>query len=113
MNSFESFMVDIMIPITYVLFAVATIFALFVGPIMSAIANPKGLVRGAIALVVLIVVFGIAWSVSSDAVTPMYVNKNISPSVSKLVEGGLNMFYILFVVAIVAAVYSEISKIFK
>lgn len=110
---FVSFMVDVMLPISYILFAVAIVLALLVGPVMSILANPRGVVRGGVALAAMAIVFGVSWAMASDVLTPMYINKNISATVSKLIEGGLNTFYVMFAVSLVGIVVSEITKLFK
>ncbi len=71
---------------------------------------------GALAGIVLILVIALVsyYGLASDVVEPHWgTDEDITASTSKLVGGGIYMFYILGGLALVAIVYTEISKIIK
>lgn len=112
--SFEEAMVDYVLPFSYLLIIVAVLLALVFGVIMSAMSNPKGMVRGLIAIVLLAVVFAIGYSIAGDEMKPFYQDFGVlTPGGSKMVGGGLMTFYILFAIAAVGIIFTEISKAFK
>ena len=111
----EEFMSGPALYIMYVLFAVAAIGAI-VGPIITSLSDPKALIKPAIAVVVLLILFGIGYSMAGDET---YVVKNgtdeitIGSDISKKVGGALTMLYILGFIAVASVVFNEVSKIFK
>lgn len=83
-------------------------------PVLHAIRNPKELAKSGIALGSLLVIFFIAYSVAGGEVTPKYVSLGVSTEFSsKLIGAGLTMFFIVFVIAVIGMIYSEISKSLK
>lgn len=95
--------------ICYILFAVATLAAV-VFPIIQLIQNPKNAKGALVGVGVLVVVVGISYALAGDN-NPS--NMEITASTAKNVGTGLYAFYLLAAVAIVAVVYSEVSKFFK
>ena len=108
----EQDFVDIMMIIAYALLGLAVL-AVIILPIINAVGNPKSLVSGAIGLVVILVVFGIGYSIASAEVTATYSKFGIDAGLSKYVGGIISTTYILVVIAIVGIAYTEISKIFS
>ena len=112
--SFEEVMVDMVLPLSYWLIGAAVLLALVFGVVVSIMSNPKGMVRSVIAIVLLAIVFGIGYSIAGDEMKPFYPEFGVmDASDSKLIGGGLMTFYILFAVAAVGIVFTEISKAFK
>jgi hypothetical protein len=112
--SFEEAMVDYVLPLSYWLIGAAVILALVMGIAVSVMSNPKGMMRSLIAIVLLAIVFGIGYSIAGDEMKPFYQEFGVeTPGDSKLVGGGLMTFYILFAIAAVGIVFTEISKAFK
>ena len=62
---------------------------------------------------VLVVLFGVAYVLSSSAVTNSWVARGITEGVSKMVGAGLIMFYMVMTIAVLGLIYSEVSKAFK
>ncbi|MCF8465413.1 MAG: hypothetical protein K9G41_11255 [Flavobacteriales bacterium] len=103
------FMTNYGIIICYILLAVAVLAAV-VFPIIQLIQNPKGAKGALIGVGALVLVLGISYALSSDAVPG---NLEITPEGAKQVDTGLFAFYILSAVAVIALVYSEVAKLFK
>ncbi len=108
----ESGIINIGLFVTYILIGIAVI-SVVVLPLIKALDDPKTLVGTAIGLAVLLVLFGIAYALSSDEVLPKYVAQDVGPGISKFVGGLLITMYLLFGGAIVGIVFTEISKAFK
>lgn len=93
----------------YILLAVAVVTAIGF-PILDVIKNPKGAKGALIGIGAIVVVFGISYTLGSE-VNPSKIE--ISGGTARLVDTGLFAFYILSIVAIIATIYAEVSKIFK
>lgn len=96
----------------YVLIILGILLAIVL-PLISAFSNPRSLVGGAVGIVAIVVVFFIGWSLSGNEVLPTYTDNNITEASSKFIGGALITMYILISLAIIAIVFSEISKIFR
>jgi hypothetical protein len=108
----EVFVSEFGLYISYALFAVGVLLAV-VMPLIKAFDEPKKLVKAGIGLGGLLVVFLISWAIAGNEVTTMYTTKGVDVGLSKLVGGVLTMMYLLMGIAIVAIVYTEITKAFK
>ncbi len=105
--------IDISIKFTYVLLGFATITAL-VMPLFQAIKDdPKSLIKSAIGLGTLVLIYFIGYAIAGDEVTPKYVEFNVDSSISKMVGGILIAMYILMFTAVAGIFYSEIKNIIK
>lgn len=82
-------------------------------PAVNALKNPKDLAKSGMAVGALVVVFLIAYGLSGSEVTAKYTAQGIGESSSKLIGAGLTMFYIVFFVALLGIVFSEINKALK
>lgn len=113
---FGGIMANYGIGLTYVLLGVAVVGAVL-SSILGTVRNPGGIKQAAIGIGAFIVVFGIAYVLASEDIPQTSLNpeemEKITGSVSRNVGTGLIAFYILFLAAIAATVYSEISKLFK
>lgn len=102
--------------VAYILIGIAALGALL-GSIIGMLRNPGGIKQMLIGLGGLIVVVGIAYMLANDVIPKTTLSPEdlaeITPATAKNVGTGLIAFYILFFVAIAAAVYSEVSRIFK
>lgn len=105
-------MIDAGLYICYLLMLLA-IGATIILPLMHAIKSPGTLVKSGISLVVLLVIFLIAYTFSGNEVTPKFALLGVGENSSKLIGAGLIMFYITFFIAIIGLVYSEINKALK
>lgn len=82
-------------------------------PLINSLSNPKSLLKSAIGVVALLVLFLIAWSISGNEVTNTYVNFGVDATGSKLVGGCLILMWILVFIALIGVVVSEINKAIK
>lgn len=105
-------MVDFGLYFMYGLIAIAAISAV-VFPVLQAVKDPKGLMRSAVGVLVLVVVFVICYALSEGDTNTKYTALGVGAGGSKLVGAGLLCFYIALVAAIVGIVYSEVVKAFK
>ncbi|MFZ9982025.1 MAG: hypothetical protein ACO3FI_08350 [Cyclobacteriaceae bacterium] len=63
--------------------------------------------------ILLLIIFGLSYFLSGSELSSSAVANGITESSSKLIGGGLTMFYILFFLAILGLIYSEINKALK
>jgi hypothetical protein len=96
----------------YLLFALGAITAI-VFPIINMAKNPSGAKSALIGVGALVFVFVIPYAVGGDEMTPKYEKFIDGPEASKRVSMGLIAFYILAIGAIVATIFSGVSKLFK
>lgn len=82
-------------------------------PLINALKSPKDLAKSAMGVGALVVIFIIAFGLSGSEVTAKYTAQGIGESSSKMIGAGLTMFYIVFFIAILGIVYSEINKALK
>lgn len=104
----ENFIVNFGLILSYIMIGIA-ILAAIIFPVVFLVQDPlkaKGSLLGMLGLAVL---FVISYFISGNE---LYTGLE-SPFVSKLVGGGIIMFYLMFVIAILAAIYAEIARIFK
>ena len=101
-------MLDIGLYTFYALLAIAVISAV-VFPLINSIKTPAALLRSLIGVGALLVLFGIAYALSSSELSQRSAAV-VSPSTGRLVGAGLIMFYITLAGAVLAVVYSEITK---
>ena len=102
-------LVDIILYFGYGMVIVAAVLA--VGfPLWIASKNPKSLVGTGVGLGSMLVLFLVAWSLSSSEVYSSYSEFGVDASLSKFIGGMLNLVYILAGLAVVGIVYSEVSK---
>lgn len=90
-----------------------TLLALIVLPVIKALDDPQSLIKSALGLGFIAVLFLIGWVLSGDEVTAKFGTFGITPSQSKLIGGSLIMMYALGLITIIALIYSEIVKFFK
>ena len=100
---------DIILYFGYGMVIVAAVLA--VGfPLWIASKNPKSLVGTGVGLGSILVLFLVAWLLSSSEVYSSYAEFGVDASLSKFIGGMLNLVYILAGLAVVGIVYSEVSK---
>ncbi|MFM7487596.1 MAG: hypothetical protein ACKOC0_02800 [Cytophagales bacterium] len=96
--------------ICYILLIVALVASVGM-PLLNAIKHPADLVKSLIGVVGLVVVFGIAYAISDDAVTAKYASMGGNKLGSKLIGAGLITFYVALLVATALAVISLVRDI--
>ena len=105
-------MLDVGLYILYALLFIA-VAAAVIFPIINSLSNPSGLIKIAIGLGAIVVLFGISYALSDSEITRSALAAGLSASTVKLIGAGLIMLYIVFVLAVLALIYSEISKALK
>src|SRR5688572_6411445 len=105
-------MLDAGLYILYALLFVA-VAAAIIFPLINSLSNPSGLIKTGIGLGVIVVLFGISYALSDSEITRSALAAGLSESSVKLIGAGLIMLYIVFVLAVLALIYSEISKALK
>ena len=108
----EEVFVNIALYVSYFLLAICLI-AVIVLPLINAIGDPSSLVKMGGGVLAMVVLFFIGYIVSGSEVTEVYAKFNVGPDLSKFVGGFLTLMYLLFGIAIVGIVYTEISKFLK
>ena len=96
----------------YILFGLAVAASILL-PLVSAVKNPKSLVKFGISIGVLLVVFLIGYAISGDEVSKIAAAKGITATDSKVIGAGFITFYIALIAAALGLVYSEVSKAFR
>ena len=87
---------------------------MFISPIYTFITHPKNVVKLIVSLVVFLIILIIAYSVSTNTFSPLRLEElDVTAETSKLVGTGLYLTYVLFGLAILAAIYASIVKVFK
>jgi hypothetical protein len=108
--------IHIGIYVTYGLLGIAAIAAV-VFPIIHFVKDFRKAKGTLIGLAILLVVLLFSWGISSSS--PMAIDQGtqgtilVSSAVSKLVGGGIVATFALIILGLVAAVYTEVSKLFK
>ncbi len=105
---------DILLYGSYLLIIVGSAVAILL-PLFQAFSDPKSLLKTAAGVIGIVVLFFIAYSISSDEVLPKFQSEQIglTPELSKLIGGLLITTYFLAVVAIVGIVVTEITRAVK
>lgn len=105
---------DILINWSYLLIAISLLvgFVYFPGVVLSKnTKTAKGAIMGVAAL---IVIFIISYTISSDdASSAVYTKFAITNGESKLIGGMLIGTYFVGILTVLAAIYAEVSKLFK
>lgn len=104
--------IDIGIYLAYIFFGVG-LAAAIVLPLVNAIKSPAGLVKSLLGVGGLVVLFIISYAISGGEVTTRAAAMGVTESTSKLIGAGLTLFYIVFVVAAIGIVVSEVNKALK
>jgi len=107
----ESF-IDIALWVAMGMVAVAALASILM-PIINSLSHPKTLVKSAIGIAALVVIFIICWAIAGDEVSKRFVEEGLTSTTSKFSGGLLMTMYTLFVVAIIGIVFSEINKALK
>ena len=85
-----------------------------ISPVYTFIVHPKNLVKLLISLGLFVVVIVISYSIAGNTYTDLQLESlKTDADTSKLVGMGLNVTYIAFGLAIIAAIYASIVKAFK
>ena len=105
-------LVDVILYFGYGMVIVAAFLAIAF-PLWIASKNPKSLIQIGIGLGSILVLFLVAWLISSNEVYSSYAEFGVDESLSKFIGGMLNLVYILAGLAVFGIIYSEVSKSLK
>lgn len=105
-------MLDIGLYTLYALLAIA-VAAAIIFPLVNSLSDPRGLIRSAVGIAAFVVLFGISYAIADSEITDSAIVAGLDESSVKLVGAGLIMLYMVFVLAVLALIYSEISKALK
>ena len=109
-TGFNDISVDTLLYWAYVLVIVGVAAAILYGLTVSAINNPKNLIKMGIELVAVVVVVGVVYFLSSGAPAVGYVGKEVSPMTLKLTDTVLNLTYILCALTVLAIILGGIRN---
>ncbi|HLW18679.1 MAG TPA: hypothetical protein VKX33_00050 [Cyclobacteriaceae bacterium] len=102
---------DIALYVGYFLAIVGVVAAVLL-PLINSLGNPRSLVKTGVAIVALLVIFGVAYAMSDNEVTARFAAEpfNLTPGSSQFVGGLLMSTYFLFIIAFLSIFVNEISK---
>ena len=104
--------IDVGLYITAILF-VCSIGAAILLEVFNLAKNTRSLMFVGIILVMLVVIFGASYGLSSGEVTTKYTALGVDSGSSRMIGAGLIMLYIFLFVAIGGMIVSEIYKMLK
>ena len=105
-------MLDLGFYVFYALLFIA-IASMLVFPVIHMLREPSMLLRSAIGIGVVAVLFVVSYALADSEVTLKAAAVGVTATSSKLIGAGLIMFYITLVLSGLALIYSEISKALK
>ncbi|KAF0196454.1 MAG: hypothetical protein FD166_2409 [Bacteroidetes bacterium] len=108
----QSTLINLGIIISYILLFVSILTAL-VFPLMQTISNFKAAKGGLIGVGVVLVIFIVSYAVSPADTGVFYDRFGISPTLSKLIGGGLVATYLFFIAAAISIIYASMTKFFR
>lgn len=103
----ENIIVNYGIPAAFILLILAVAAAIIL-PLIKSFSDPRTLLKSAIGIAALAVIFLIGWSLAPSEASLQY---GVTEGTSKVIGGALTTMYILFGIAIIGIVFSEINKI--
>ncbi len=95
----------------YVFFAVALVLAIAL-PIYQSKDNPKALLKSAIGVAAIVLLFGVSWGIASEY-TASNLSKNVSPESIKLSGAIITTTWLFLALAVLAVLYTEIKTLIK
>lgn len=103
---------DWFIPLSYILVGFALVTSIVLPLIYTVTQDPKALVRIALSLGVLVILFIICYAFA-DATAVKTADEEMSAEGAKYIGGVLIMTYIMIGVAFIGAIFGEVSRSFK
>jgi NADH:ubiquinone oxidoreductase subunit 6 (subunit J) len=105
---------DILLYGSYLLIAIGAVLAIVL-PLINSLDDPKSLLKTVVGIVGIVVLFFIAYSISSNEVLPKFEADpfNLTPQGSQVVGGMLITTYVLSLVAIGSIFVTEVTKAIK
>lgn len=105
---------DIMLYVSYALVGIGAVVSVLL-PLFKSLDDPKSLLKTGLGVVVILVLFFICYSISSNEVLPKFESDpfNLTPAMSQMVGGLMITTYVLTIVALVGIVVTELNKAIK
>ena len=105
---------DIMLYVGYALVGLAAVLSILL-PLIKSLDDPKSLMKTGLAIVGILVLFFICYSISGSEVLPKFEGAPffLTPQMSQLVGGCLITTYVLTVIALGSIVVTELNKAVK
>lgn len=105
---------DIMLYVGYALVGLAAVLSILL-PLIKSLDDPKSLMKTGLSIVVVLVLFFICYSISSDEVLPKFEGEpfNLTPGMSQAVGGLMITTYVLTFVALLSIIITELTKAVK
>jgi len=105
-------MLDLGFYVFYALLFIAVALTI-VFPIIHMLREPSTLIRSAIGVGIVVVLFILSYALADSEVNLKAAAVGVTPTSARLIGAGLIMFYITLVLSVLALIYSEISKALK
>ena len=105
-------LINISLYVTYGLIIIGVILAI-VAPLINSFSNPAGLVKSGIGVLALVVLFFIGYTIANDEVTGLISARGYDAQTVKTVGGALILMYILFAIAIISILITEVLKLVR
>lgn len=105
-------LIDIGLYVAYGLLIIAALAAIAL-PLISSFSQPKVLIKTGIGVITIVVLFLISYAIADSGVTAKYTTFGVGEGISKFVGGALITMYILFIVAFVGIIITELNKAIK
>ena len=105
---------DIMLYVSYALVGIGAVVSILL-PLFKSLDDPKSLLKTGLGVVLILVLFFICYSISSNEVLPKFESDpfNLTPAMSQMVGGLMITTYVLTIVALVGIVVTELNKAIK
>ncbi len=97
----------------YILLGVAVLVAFIIAPVVGMIQNPKSAVKGVVALVILLGIIGIAYSLSSTTPVDISIEVKNMDLALRLADTSLISMYILGALGILAIILAELKQLLQ
>lgn len=94
-------------------FVLIAILSAIVLPMINLLKQPKALVKGGVAVLIILVIFFIGYATASSAVTSKYVALGVNEQSVKFIGAGLTLLYVAVVGSVLAIVLSEVTKLLR
>ena len=109
----EQLVVNFGIVAAYILIGLGVVLAV-VFPLIQSFSNPKVLVRAAIGVAAILVVFGIGYALSTGDLNSKFLQSGVdTEGLSQAIGGMLKMVYLMMGIATIGIVYTEFHKAVK
>ncbi len=103
--------VQIGLILTYILLAVGVLAAIIMPLFQAITTDPRSLLKSAMGLGFIVVIYFIGYALSGNEVTAKYTEFGVDASISKMVGGILNTMYILMFGALAGIIFTEVHKV--